>query len=57
MKLHPLRIIKVRVVSLFPSGLGIVSKKVKIIMLYSQITVMLKRRRDWGEKIGGFVVF
>ena len=44
MKLHPLRIIKVRVVSLFPSGLGIVSKKVKIIMLYSQINVKKEER-------------
>ena len=30
MKLHPLRIIRVRVVSLLSSGLGIVSKKVKL---------------------------
>ena len=44
MKLHPLRIIKVRVVSLFHSGLGIVSKKVKIIMLYSQINVKKEER-------------
>ena len=53
MKLHPLRI-RVRVVSLLSSGLGIVSKKVK---LYYLVKLMLKRRRDWGEKIGGFVVF
>ena len=53
MKLHPLRI-RVRVVSLLSSGLGIVSKKVK---LYYLVKLMLKRRRDWGEKIGVFVVF
>jgi len=53
MKLHPLRI-WLRVVSFFPSGLGIVSKKVKLCYI---VKLMLKRRRDWGEKIGGFVVF
>ena len=51
MKLHPLRIIKVRVVSLFPSGLGIVSEKVKLCYI---VKLMLKRRRDWGENIEGF---
>ena len=54
MKLYPLRIIKVRVVSLFPSGLGIVSEKVKLSYI---VKLMLKRRRDWGENIEGFVVF
>lgn len=54
MKLHPLRI-RVRVVSLLSSGLGIVSKKVKLYYLVK--ILMLKRRRVWGEKIGGFVVF
>ena len=53
MELHPLRI-KVPVVSLFPSGLDIGSKKVQLCYRY---IVMLKRRRAWGEKIGCFVVF
>ena len=43
-----------RVVSLFPSGLGIVREKVKLCYI---VKLMLKRRRDWAEKIGGFVVF
>ena len=54
MKLHPLSI-RVRVVSHFPSGLGMVSEKGN--MLYTLVKLMLKRRRGWGEKIGGFVVF
>ena len=43
MKLHPLRI-RVQVVSLFPSGLGIVSKKVKLCYV---VKLMLK-----GGEIG-----
>ena len=43
MKLHPLRI-RVRVVSLLSSGLGIVSKKVKLYYLVKFINVKKQER-------------